>query len=164
MSDRPHEPRCAVQVAVDVGGGTADPELVDAAGEAARTLVDLLDDDLPAGAELSLLLVDDQRMRRLNHRWRRQDRPTDVLSFPQAPTAAAPSPLGDVVINLDAAVRQAAAHGLSPAEETRFLVIHGLLHLLGHDHHDRDERARMEAEEQRLWEALGGEGRIRGGE
>jgi probable rRNA maturation factor len=114
--------------------------------------------DVPADTELSLYLVLDEPMHELNVQWRDIDRTTDVLSFPQDDE---PALLGDVVLNLDAIERQAAEHGLGPAEERRFLLIHGVLHLLGHDHHEDGERAVMEAEEQRIWEALGGEGRIR---
>ncbi len=112
--------------------------------------------------ELSVLLVDDGRIHELNREWRDRDRPTDVLSFPQLEPGETPrGPLGDVVLNLDALPRQAAEHGLSQAEELRFLLIHAALHLLGHDHHEPDPRAAMEAEEQRLWSELGGRGRIR---
>ncbi len=133
---------------------TVDEDPTPYVAEAAAILAAL---DQPPDTELSLYLVDDERMHELNHEWRDIDRTTDVLSFPQDE----PGLLGDVVVNVDAIQRQAAEHGLEPAEERRFLLIHGVLHLLGHDHRDPDERARMEAEEQRVWEALGGTGTIR---
>ena len=147
----------AVEVSAEGGAEERlDPSAVRA--EALRVLEALGLRDI----ELSVLLVHDDRMRSLNRQWRDRDRPTDVLSFPLLEPGEPPrGPLGDVVLDVDVLDRQAAEHGLEPAEELRFLLIHALLHLLGHDHGSEDERARMEAEEQRLWEALGGRGRIR---
>ena len=89
-------------------------------------------------SELSILLVDDKEMRRLNLEYRRLDKPTDVLSFSQlegvTPLAAdAPVPLGDVVISVDTAMRQAAEHAHSVGDEMDLLIVHGILHLLGYD-------------------------------
>ncbi len=145
-----------VAAEVEDGRGATPSEV---AAEAERVLRAL---GLAAGTELSVLLVDGSRIHALNREWRDRDHPTDVLSFPQLEPGATPEgPLGDVVLNVDSIPRQAAEHGLTPAEELRFLLIHSILHLLGHDHHGADERATMEAEEQRLWGALGGAGRIR---
>ena len=86
-------------------------------------------------AELSVLLVSDREMRRLNHRWRGRDRPTDVLAFAQGEGAAAPDGLlGDVVISVDTARCQAVERGETLGREGERLLIHGLLHLLGYDH------------------------------
>ncbi|HME92409.1 MAG TPA: rRNA maturation RNase YbeY [Myxococcaceae bacterium] len=105
------------------------------------------------GAELSICLVGDAAIRRLNRTWRRIDRPTDVLSFPagQMPGAAqGPKLLGDVVISVDTARRRA---GMSrralDAELARYLA-HGLLHLLGYDHHTRAQAASMAKLEESL--------------
>ena len=95
--------------------------------------------------ELSLTLVSDRRMRGLNHDWRGKDRATDVLSFPQEGAS-----IGDVVISLDTARRQAREGGWSLAAELRRLLAHGLLHCLGHDHHTARQARRMAAAEQRL--------------
>lgn len=86
--------------------------------------------------ELSLALVDDEEMRALNRDWRGKDRPTDVLAFPQAePGESCPDGLlGDVVVSVPTAARQAAARGHSTEVEIRTLLVHGILHLLGHDH------------------------------
>lgn len=151
---------CIVAVDEDVQCST-DP-IVQEIIEDAEQLMSALDARLPRRAELSVLLVEDARMQALNATWRDKDQPTDVLSFPGVePAAIGPALLGDVVLNLDAAARQAVDHGLSEHEERRFLLIHGLLHLLGHDHLDEPSRRVMEREEQRLWEALGGQGVLR---
>ena len=88
------------------------------------------------GAELSVLLVSDGEMRRLNRDWRGRDRPTDVLSFAQGEGAgAAPDGLlGDVVISVDTARRQARSGRRPLGREAERLLVHGLLHLLGYDH------------------------------
>jgi len=104
-------------------------------------------------ASLSLSFVGDAAIRRLNREYRGKDRSTDVLSF-----SAGKNPqelLGDIVISLDAAERQAAAYAASLDAEVRRLLIHGLAHLLGHDHQRPAEAARMRAEERRLAGAIG---------
>jgi probable rRNA maturation factor len=95
--------------------------------------------------EVGVLLVGDRRIRELNRRWRGLDRPTDVLSFSQREGAGGglhPDVLGDVVVSVPTAVRQAGAAGLSLAEEIDRLVIHGILHLAGHEHEGDPRRAR----------------------
>ncbi len=102
------------------------------------------------GRELSLLVVTDRRIRALNAQWRGKDKATDVLSFPAGPPVKGtpkPHPLGDVVLSLDTAAREARARGLALQEEISRYLAHGLLHLLGYDHHrpgDAKEMARME--------------------
>jgi len=108
--------------------------------------------------ELSLTLVTDPQIRRINRRWRQIDRPTDVLSFPSAavPTApGAPRSLGDVVISIDTA-RARASDEQRPvqAELARYLA-HGLLHVLGHDHHQPAEARRMARAERELLGSAG---------
>lgn len=72
-------------------------------------------------------------MKRLNRKFRGKNKTTDVLSFPAEP-GPGPAVLGDVVVSVPAARRQAALAGWSLEKESLFLVIHGILHLLGHDH------------------------------
>ena len=100
------------------------------------------------GRELSLSLVSDRAIRALNRDWRGKDRATDVLSFPQQDAAGAL--IGDVVISLPTALRQAEAGGWSLARELRRLLAHGLLHCLGHDHVTPAQAARMARAERRL--------------
>jgi rRNA maturation RNase YbeY len=109
------------------------------------------------GAELSLVLVSDPVMHELNRSWRGKNRPTDVLAFSQREGAgAAPDGLlGDVVISVDTARRQAAALGHSLAAEGDRLLVHGLLHLLGYDHErSAPEARRMQRQERALLRAL----------
>jgi rRNA maturation RNase YbeY len=89
-----------------------------------------------APSELSIALVDDDEMRKLNAMWRGHDRPTDVLSFAQREGEAQPSTtlLGDVVISLPTATRQARQRRVPLRGELDELLIHGILHLLGYDH------------------------------
>ena len=116
--------------------------------------------------QLTLALCDDPAIRALNARYRGDDKVTDVLAF--SPThsgpwqgdddsqtttdeadAAFPTPpnqppdLGDIIISLPQALRQANEAGHSPKQEIALLVIHGVLHLLGHDHYENDEKALM---------------------
>jgi probable rRNA maturation factor len=112
-----------------------------------------------ADSALSLSLVDDPRIQELNREHRGKDKPTDVLSFPLFPSAGsgqAPERLlGDVVISIDTARRQAAEYDAPLQNELYRLLIHGILHVLGHDHEEPAERAAMEAEERRLAAAIG---------
>ena len=111
-------------------------------------------------AELSVALVGDAEMRALNRDWRGQDRPTDVLAFALREgedAALHPEVLGDVVISLDTAARQAAARGAPVADEVRVLLAHGLLHLLGYDHERSPAEARrMFARQRALLRQLAG--------
>jgi len=95
--------------------------------------------------ELSLLICGDQRMRALNRRYRRKDRTTDVLSFP-AGEGARRGFLGDLIVSAPEARRQARAGRLSFRAVMEKLLLHGLLHLLGHDHEtDHGEMDALEA-------------------
>jgi probable rRNA maturation factor len=106
--------------------------------------------------EISLTLVDDAAIRTINREQRGKDTPTDVLSFPLEPEPFAQERLlGDIVISIDTARRQATDYDAPLQREIERLMIHGLLHVLGHDHMEPDERALMEAEERRLAAAIG---------
>ena len=107
--------------------------------------------------ELSVVVTDDAAIRPLNAQWRGVDAATDVLSFPQAPIPGVPHRvLGDVVISVETAQRQADERGHSLGTEVRILLVHGLCHLLGHDHVREADAVVMEAEERRLLSALDG--------
>lgn len=113
------------------------------------------------GAELSIELVGDRRMRRLNRVYRNKDRTTDVLAFAMreavSPHASrlTSDMLGDVVISIPTAARQAEAQGHSLAQEIATLLIHGVLHLCGYDHErSKQEARRMRRKERAVWQSV----------
>jgi probable rRNA maturation factor len=104
----------------------------------------------PAGVEISVVLANDTFVRALNRDYRGQDKPTNVLAFaaldgarPSAPPGA-PLLLGDIVIAFETAADEAKAQGITLTDHLRHLVVHGTLHLLGHDHATAAEAAAME--------------------
>ena len=111
--------------------------------------------DLPAANsgescyEMSLLITTDAEVQTLNRDYRHKDQPTDVLSFAALEVDAPPMPpgeplpLGDIIISLDTAQRQAESQGHTVVVELQWLASHGLLHLLGWDHPDDESLARM---------------------
>ena len=114
---------------------------------------------VPVPAELSILLADDAVVHELNRDYRHTDAPTDVLSFSQSegrdfarPAGEAPH-LGDIVISIDTAKRQAAEYDVSLQDELLHLLVHGILHLLGHDHESPEDASTMRAREDAI---LGG--------
>ncbi len=114
-------------------------------------------------AELSIAVVGDGAIRRLNREWRGKDKATDVLSFPAGelpPGVPGQRPLGDVILSVDTAQRAAKRHGVTVREELALYLAHGLLHLLGHDHERGEREARKMARlEGKLLEAVGLGGR-----
>ncbi len=144
---------------------------------AARVCETLLAAIGEAGSSVSLTFIRDAEMRALNAEHRAKDTPTDVLSFPifepedfdrtgqtrahDHPVMLSPSKhgiermLGDIVISVDTALRQAADYDAPLAREVERLLIHSVLHLAGHDHMESGERALMEAEERRLADTIG---------
>lgn len=110
-----------------------------------------------ARSELSVTLVDDAEIEALNTRWRGQPRATDVLSFSLLEGDFADRRgglLGDVVISVETAARQAAERHRALDEIVTRLLIHGVLHLIGHDHEQDDEARLMRREERRVWRSL----------
>ncbi len=102
----------------------------------------------PGGEGATIVFASDRSMRSLNRRFRGRDTTTDVLSFPAEATEfekASGANLGDLVISVERAARQAAEHGLDFEEEMAQLILHGLLHLCGYDHEtDKGEMNRLE--------------------
>lgn len=108
-------------------------------------------------AELSVLLCDDETIRRLNRRYRKKNKPTDVLAFPmnEGPgPAPQPTLLGDVVISVPTATRQARERDRAIVQEVTFLLAHGLLHLVGYDHATKREEREMNARTDDLMAAV----------
>ena len=113
--------------------------------------------------EISVTLTGDEQVRTLNGEWRRKDKPTNVLSFPMADerdlsraNIAGPELLlGDIILARGICAAEAAEKGVSIEHHAAHLIVHGTLHLLGHDHVDDGEAADMEAREVRALGRLG---------
>jgi len=124
-------------------------------GAAARRILDRLG---YKGYELTVVLVDDREITRLNRQYFRRDRPTNVISFPMmdgTPVSVRARMLGDVVISAETAKRDAEEVGKKGEDEILFLLIHGILHLTGYDHEGtKKERMEMEAKEKDLFARL----------
>lgn len=122
-----------------------DQALVEKAANAA-----LLHQGVTEGADLTVVLTDDTQLHELNHEYLGVDAPTDVLSFPsdQTDPETGARYLGDILISTERAAAQAAAAGHAAEAEAQLLVVHGVLHLLGYDHGEPEEKARM-------WQAQG---------
>ena len=110
---------------------------------AARFTLDLEPDS--ANADMTIVLTDDAQLHELNREYLGVDAPTDVLSFPASETdpETGAQYLGDIVISIPRAMLQAQAGGHPLEAEVQLLVVHGTLHLLGHDHAEVEEKARM---------------------
>ena len=120
---------------------------------AVETMGDLYD---AANCEVSITVTDDQRIHDLNRQYRGIDRPTDVLSFAFNESDEPEiifddedhiDTLGDIIVSIDRARAQAVEYGHSFKREIIFLIVHGMLHLLGYDHMEELERREMEAEQ-----------------
>jgi len=122
---------------------------------------------LPDVRELSVVLVNDAKMRDINFEFRKKDKPTDVLSFPQyspreisgkaRPKDVGGTYLGDLVISTETTIRQAKEYGVTVKEELLRLIVHGVLHLCGYDHEKvpAKEAQRMRRRERAIRAAVG---------
>jgi probable rRNA maturation factor len=108
-------------------------------------------------SELSVILTDDARLHELNLNYLGVDAPTDVLSFPASETDPETGAryIGDILISIPRAQTQADAAGHSLEAEVQLLVVHGVLHLIGHDHAEAKEKARMWKAQAEILERLG---------
>lgn len=117
--------------------------------------------NIDQNAEVSVLLADDEFIRQLNRDYRGKDMATDVLSFaleegeePEIFDGPPEKLLGDIIISLETAVRQADEFGHSTEREVAYLAVHGLLHLLGYDHELEQDREQMRSQEEKILTAL----------
>jgi probable rRNA maturation factor len=110
---------------------------------------------LTPNSEVSVLFCNDAFLHKLNRIWRGIDKPTNVLSFPAGKDAAAQGLLGDIVIGLETAAKEAAEAGIPLREHVAHLLIHGFLHLAGHDHDEAQQAEAMETIERAALGRLG---------
>jgi probable rRNA maturation factor len=141
----------AIDIAIEAGAWA---ELPDAEAIARRACAAVLANS--GEVEAGITLTDDAHMRALNRTWRGIDRPTNVLSFPAPDTnRAGPRLLGDVVIASETLLREAEEHRIPACDHLAHLVVHGLLHLLGHDHENESDAEAMEDRERSILARLG---------
>jgi probable rRNA maturation factor len=106
----------------------------------------------------SLVLVSDKKIRELNSMWRGFDKATDVLSFPidtEAPAPELPYELGEIIISMDTAKAQAADLGHGFERELAFLIVHGMLHVIGFDHESKEDEKEMFGRQRKILQAAG---------
>ena len=139
-----------IEVTIDAEAWTA--ALSDAERLTGAAAVAALAHEGQDGAEMVILLTDDERVRDLNARFRGQDAPTNVLAFP---AAAAAGHLGDIALAFGVCAREAAEQGKPLANHLQHLTAHGVLHLLGYDHQTEAEACSMEARERAILAGLG---------
>ena len=128
-----------------------------------KTALDLAGEIYDLNAEVSVTITNDEKIHELNLQYRNIDRPTDVLSFALRESdepeiifdVDQPEMLGDIVISIDRAKEQAVEYNHSLRREVTFLTVHGILHLLGYDHIEENDRLEMEAEQKFLMDQLG---------
>lgn len=133
-------------------GSQVDPAALERAAQAA-----LDHQSIPASAGLTIVVTGDDALQQLNRDYLGVDAPTDVLSFPAGYTDpdTGAGYLGDVLISYPQAHTQAASSAYAVSAELQLLVVHGVLHLLGHDHLEAAEKARMWAAQAEILAALG---------
>ncbi|MGV8840069.1 MAG: rRNA maturation RNase YbeY [Bauldia sp.] len=144
-----------IAIAIEGGDWPDEPTLLRLATDAARAVEISLGENF-AGRDLSLLFADDDEIGRLNADWRGKPKPTNVLSFPAAsmPGMERP-PLGDIAFGYGVVRREADEAGLTLGDHISHLFVHGLLHLLGHDHEGTAEAEAMERLEVAILARLG---------
>ncbi len=140
------------------------PDAEDRCRSAAAAAFDQADANLASAAEVSIVLADNDQLQRLNRDYRSQDKPTNVLSFANLDGDGAPSPLadgsgpvmlGDIIVAYGVTVAEAQAADIGVTDHLSHLVVHGMLHLLGHDHLDDAQADRMEGLERIVLAGLG---------
>ena len=138
-------------ISIEIDHGLSFPDKL--LERAARATLDLTG---APDADLSVVLTGDSRIQALNRDFLGTDAPTDVLSFPaeESDPETGRGYLGDVIISLARAIDQAAERGHAVEAEVQLLVVHGVLHLVGHDHVKAEEKTRMWAVQSQVLERL----------
>ena len=148
----------SIDVRVEAGDWPSKAKLKALAARSLAAAVARAKPKLGAEPELSLLFTDDAHVRVLNRQYRRKDKATNVLSFPApkaAKTKAFGPQLGDIVFAAGTIAREAKDEGITRDDHLAHLIVHGFLHLLGHDHEEDDEAAVMEKLETAILARLG---------
>ena len=145
MSQEIQEVNVVIEVAIEAGDWAS----LEAPSQLARTAILAAAQEsrvaLASNAEISVVLCDDAFIRELNRKWRGHDEPTNVLSFPSGGDPASAPLLGDIVIAFEIASREAVAAGKPLRDHVAHLLVHGFLHLIGHDHKEAAAAEAMEA-------------------
>jgi probable rRNA maturation factor len=158
MTSRPdrRRPRASLRVAVVAAAGDWSRLLPDAPARCRRAARAALAGRLDGPSAITVMLADDAALRDLNRTWRAEDKPTNVLSFPDgAADETGRRQLGDLALAAETLVREAAEQGKALADHFSHLVVHGALHLIGYDHEDDGEAEVMEALERRVLAGIG---------
>ena len=142
-------------ITVDIGDSfqkLVDPDWLETAAQAVLSQA-----AAPEASELSIVIGDDEQLRALNLQYRAIDSPTDVLSFPaeEQDPESGNFYLGDIILSYPRAAEQAESGGHPVKAELQLLVVHGVLHLLGYDHGDQEEKGRMWSIQASILQALG---------
>lgn len=150
-------PQIAVDIVVEAGDWPSKPALKRLAANVIATAAELADGDIAPEAEVAVIFTDDRHMRVLNRRYRKKDAPTNVLSFPGTrPGSHRFGPLlGDILLGRETVLREAKEAGLAMNDHLTHLVVHGFLHLLGHDHMRESQARVMERLETAILAGLG---------
>ncbi|MGY6709077.1 MAG: rRNA maturation RNase YbeY [Rhizobiaceae bacterium] len=142
-----------VDLTMEAGDWPPEDELAAIVSRATEATLAEMDIRPSEACELGVLFTDDDSIAALNGEWRDKNKPTNVLSFPSGMTAPAgqlPPLLGDIVLASQTINAEAALDGKPFEHHLSHLIVHGLLHLLGHDHEDDEEAEAMEALERRV--------------
>ncbi|MBS4047654.1 MAG: rRNA maturation RNase YbeY [Alphaproteobacteria bacterium] len=150
----------SIEIDIRIASSAWRAALPNPAAAVRRAVVAALKAELPAKAKtsLSILLTDDDEMRKLNAGWRAKDKPTNVLSFPAenaVDPAKPPAYLGDVALGLATCRREAREQKKTLADHVTHLVVHGVLHLIGYDHMDDEQAEAMEPLETQILAGMG---------
>ncbi len=159
------------QTKVYIENEQSQTEITQAYGELLErtALYCLAEENIEVGCEINILLTDDAAIRDINRQFRDIDKPTDVLSFPMADIANGELideggdfdidegllVIGDIVISIETAIKQAEQYMHSLERELAFLTAHGMFHLLGYDHMESRDEAVMMAKQEKVLEKLG---------
>ncbi len=146
------QPTLSVDILVEAGAWPAKRRLRSLVETAVKaTLVEVAAEG--EASELSVLFSDDANIQQLNNEWRGKDKPTNVLSFPAFPVEVGsplPPMLGDIALASETVTREAELENKPLEHHLTHLVVHGVLHLLGHDHEEEAEAEEMAAIERRI--------------